>query len=137
MSANLKEECASPPGSWHGRAAVTLTNGVVEATVLPGGGHLARWGLVGDDGAPTVNTLWEAPWRTADPGSQAYATLVEECGDDKAAARFLAAYTGHALCLDGFGPPTPAAEAAGGSLHGEASTLLWDFMRADSSTASG
>ena len=138
MSANLKEESPSPlPENWHGRAAVTLTNGVVEATVLPGGGHLARWGFVGGHGAPEVNTLWEAPWPTADPSSQAYATLVEKCGLDKAAARFLAAYTGHALCLDGFGPPTPAEEEAGGSLHGEASTSLWDFTRVDSSTASG
>lgn len=137
MIVDIKEGCPGLPESWHGRAAVTLTNGVVEATVLPGGGHLAHWGFVGGHGAPEVNTLWEAPWRTADPGSQAYAAVVEECGDDKAAARFLATYTGHALCLDGFGPPTPDEEAAGGSLHGEASTVLWDLTRVDASAVSG
>lgn len=119
--------------SWRGRAAVTLTNGIVEATVLPGGGHLARWGFAGG----RVNTLWEAPWHTADPGSVAYTTLVEEFGSDKAAGRFLASYTGHALCLDGFGPATRAEEAAGGSMHGEASTSNWDFVQSGSSAASG
>lgn len=111
---------------WRGRAALTLTNGLVEATLLPGGGHLAQWRFAAGRGPSKDNVLWEAPWGMADPGSDAHAAIVEGFGD-KVAGRFLASYTGHALCLDGFGPASAADAAVGVSLHGEAPNAMWTF----------
>lgn len=122
------------PDKWHSRASVTITNGVVEATILEGGGHLARWNFANHSGLPE-NTLWESPWKTADPGSSAYTDLAAKY-DEIGEGRFLATYTGHALCLDGFGPPDPAEAAAGVPLHGEASTVMWRLtQRAENSVA--
>jgi hypothetical protein len=136
MKVNTMDEVFRQPASWRGRAAVTLTNGVVEATLLPGGGHLARWGFAADHGPSQDNVLWESPWKTADPGSPAHAVIEEELGD-KEAGRFLASYTGHALCLDGFGPASAADAAAGVSLHGEASNVMWTFTMQQANLATG
>ncbi|WP_263366498.1 aldose 1-epimerase family protein [Edaphobacter bradus] len=125
-----------PATSWRDRAAMTLTNGVAEATLLPGGGHLARWGFASGYGPSQNNVLWEAPWTTADPDSPAHSAIAEEC-EDKAAGKFLASYTGHALCLDGFGPAGAREAAAGVSLHGEASNATWTFTRQHANLASG
>lgn len=43
------------------------------------------------------------------------------------AGPFLASYTGHALCLDNFGPPSLKEGALGVPLHGEASVRNWRF----------
>ena len=63
--------------NWRDRAAVTLSNGVAEATLLPGGGHLARWGLAADQGTSQENLLWEVPWKTADPGTEEHAAIAK------------------------------------------------------------
>jgi hypothetical protein len=111
--------------NWRDRAAVTLSNGVAEATVLPGGGHLARWGMSADRGTARENLLWEVPWKTADPGTEEYAAIAKELGAEE--GQYLAAYTGHPLCLDGFGAASAADLAAGVSLHGEAPSVMWEF----------
>ena len=137
MSSKVVDETGRPlTTSWHGRAALALANGVVEATLLPGGGHLAALRFAAGHGPSQANVLWESLWRTADPGTPAVAPIAAECGDDSA-GRFLASYTGHALCLDGFGPASPAEAAAGVSLHGEASTTMWTFTRQHIDSASG
>jgi hypothetical protein len=127
MSMKMMHEDVMPttPG-WRGRAAVTVTNGQVEATLLPGGGHLARWGFCEGHGPSQENLLWEAPWETADPCSAAHAAIAEGLGDEEA-GEYLASYTGHVLCLDGFGPASAADAAAGVSLHGEAPNATWTF----------
>jgi len=128
MSAKvIQEEVRSMAVSWRDRVAMTLTNGIVEATLLAGGGHLARYGFAAGHGPSQQNVLWEAPWRTGDPGSLEHAAIVEELGD-QVAGGFLASYTGHALCLDGFGPASAEESAAGGSLHGEAPNAMWTFV---------
>ena len=111
---------------WHGRSSVELTNGIVEATLLPGGGHVAAWRFAAGHGRPQANFLWEAPWQTFDPGTEDYSRFVGKHGD-LGTKRFLASYTGHALCLDGFGPPSAAELALGNSFHGEASSKMWAF----------
>lgn len=137
MSTKAMQEGVRPlAANWHDRAMMTLTNGLVEATLLPGGGHIARWGFAADHGPSQENVLWEAPWKTADPGSPAQAAIAEECGD-KASGRFLASYTGHALCLDGFGPASAADAAVGVSLHGEAPNAMWTFAMQHANLASG
>ena len=74
--------------------------------------------------ARNCNALWEAPWATADPSSRQFAELSDEYGGSPA-GRFLAAFTGHALCLDYFGPPAKEDEVFGAALHGEAATRTW------------
>ena len=110
---------------WKDREALRITNDVMEAVVLPGGDHLAelRLAIAGEAG---LNCLWTPPWPTADPGDARTASLVARYGAD-AAARFLAGYTGHALCLDLFGPPSPQEAALGVVLHGEAAIHPWSF----------
>ncbi|HEY5329356.1 MAG TPA: hypothetical protein VIJ79_05700 [Acidobacteriaceae bacterium] len=115
--------------AWHGRATIKLTNDVVEATILPGGGHLAAWRFVGGN-----NVLWESRWPTADPATPAHASLAAQYGE-RGAGEFLASFTGHALCLDGFGPPSLADLRAGVALHGEAPVATWNFSSPHSGCA--
>ncbi|WP_188554966.1 hypothetical protein [Edaphobacter dinghuensis] len=128
---NRLQSVASSTANWDERVAVTLTNGLVELTLLPGGGHLARWAFAGEQ-----NTLWEAPWKTADPGSAEHAAIATEFADEEAGS-YLASYTGHVLCLDGFGPASQADAAAGVSLHGEAPTATWAFTSEQENEANG
>jgi hypothetical protein len=122
------------PISWRDRTATRLSNEKLELVFLHGGGHLAHLGLR-SPGAST-NVLWEAPWTTADPGTAQHDDLSRAYGVPPA-GRFLAGYTGHALCVDTFGMPSPAAAAAGVSLHGEAASMPWHIRRsADSCTGS-
>lgn len=122
--------------NWDERTEITLTNGVVDLTVLPGGGHLAHWGFAGEHGPSQENALWEAPWKTADPGSVAHATIADSFHDEEA-GRYLASYTGHALCLDGFGAASAADAAKGVSLHGETPTAMWTFATEHENQATG
>jgi len=124
----MDESVRSVSTSWRGRGAMTLTNDLVEATLLPGGGHIASWRFANGHGLSQDNVLWEPPWETADPHSPAHAAIAAGY-DDNTAGPFLASYTGHALCLDGFGPANAADAAAGVSLHGEASNAMWTFTR--------
>jgi hypothetical protein len=132
----MHEDVTRGAPAWRGRAAVTVTNGLVEVTLLPGGGHLARWGFAEGHGLSQDNLLWEAPWQTADPGSSVHAAIAEGLGDEEA-GRYLASYTGHALCLDGFGPASATDAAAGVSLHGEAPNVMWTFTDQGAGRAAG
>ncbi len=113
---------------WHDRDAVRLGNGVMEAVLLRGGGHIAELRL--SRGAAAVNCLWPAPWPTADPDDAYCKTLAENYGGVPAGA-FLAMYTGHALCLDIFGAPSNEDAARGMPLHGEAAARTWSFDTID------
>jgi hypothetical protein len=114
------------PINWRGRTATRLSNDKLELIILHGGGHLAHLSLRSPPAS--TNVLWEAPWTTADPGTAQHDDLSRAYGEP-AAGRFLAGYTGHALCLDTFGMPSPAAAAAGVSLHGEAANRPWHIRR--------
>lgn len=109
---------------WKDRSALRLSNDSIEAVVLRGGGHIAELRLAPSAG-PAINCLWAAPWPTADPG-QAEQALAEAYGGG-ATGPFLAGYTGHALCLDIFGPPSPLEASMGVPLHGEAGARTWNF----------
>ncbi len=110
---------------WKNREALRLRNGKIEVAVLAGGGHLAEISLASGEYAG-LNCLWTPYWPTADPDSQRAANLVARYGSDPA-ARFLAGYTGHTLCLDLFGPPSPKEAALGIALHGEAAVQSWSL----------
>ena len=46
------------------------------------------------------------------------------------AAKFIASYTGHSLCLDYFGAPSAEMKERGAGLHGEAGVLRWNWSDA-------
>jgi hypothetical protein len=93
--------------------------------VLRKGGSLAEIRPLGADGQQ--NLLWESPWFGPDV-SLTDAEIAERYGDVNS-GRFLHHYTGHALCLDGFGPASAKELAQGGGLHGEAIRAEWSFER--------
>jgi hypothetical protein len=111
--------------TWNNRDAMRLSNGVMEAVLLRGGGHIAELCAAGPD-STALNCLWAAPWQTMDPCDPNFKTLAREYGAAPA-GEFLAAYTGHALCLDIFGPPSEQDAARGVPLHGEAAARMWDI----------
>ncbi len=98
---------------WKGRDATRLTNGLVELISLIDGGHLAEFRYLEQNGFPSQNVLWEAPWITT--GSNRLEEPSQTAG-----------FTGHALCLDYFGAPSPDDAAAGLPIHGEAGAVRWN-----------
>lgn len=119
---------------WKGCDAVRITNGIVELIALLDGGHLACFRFIEPNGPSSQNVFWEAPW--------ALRRLNKDWTDedflqygDPATGRFLAGFTGHALCLDYFGEPQPEKAALGLGLHGEAATMRWDVLSSELSTS--
>jgi len=119
------------PVRWKERDATRLTNGVVELICLQGGGHLASLRFLGD-GRLSENVLWEAPWETLDP-VHSWSDELSQIYGPREIGRFLASYTGHALCLDYFGEPSTESAAVGLSLHGEAAITQWDVVQSTES----
>ncbi len=120
------------PGSesirWKDCGATRLTNGVVELIALTGGGHLAEFRFLEQDGRSSQNVLWEAPWVIYGPAKGPAEDLSPIYGPVEV-RKFLAGYTGHALCLDYFGEPSAEQAAAGLSLHGEAASVEWNVIQ--------
>jgi hypothetical protein len=112
--------CACEPVRWKDRSAYRLTNGSVELTTLPGGGHIADFRLRGS----SINTIWESPWPTIEPQRYSPSEHSALYGDGPA-GRMLCAYTGHALALGYFGMPNAEEERRGLPLHGEAVAAEW------------
>ncbi len=123
-----KSNTANRTVKWKGRPAVRLANGAIELTALTGGGSIADLHL--STGAPEQrqNALWEAPWPSLDPGRYQPRRHNRTYGPEFV-GRFLAGFTGHALCLDYFGAPSGAETKQGLSLHGEASVNRWKVLR--------
>ncbi|MBZ5666228.1 MAG: hypothetical protein LAO30_16660 [Acidobacteriia bacterium] len=110
---------------WRNRPAFCLNNGVVQLTTLTGGGHIADFRLL-DPPGNGVNSLWEAPWATMDP-DKFRSSHVRRYGPTPV-GKFLAAFTGHAVCVDYFGGPSEAEAAQGLALHGEAANSCWRLV---------
>jgi hypothetical protein len=115
---------------WKGREATGLSNGVVELIALTGGGHLASFRFLEATGCPAHNVIWEPTWPTYDPVPSPPQEVLQRYGP-KGVNLFLAAYTGHSLCLDYFGEPSPAQIDAGLGLHGEAPVARWNVSKQD------
>jgi hypothetical protein len=123
---------ASSKTKWRGRPGFCLNNGVVQLTTLTGGGHIADFRLL-DQADASVNALWEAPWATMDP-DKFRSRHVRKYGPAPV-GKFLAAFTGHAVCVDYFGGPSEAEAAQGLALHGEASNSRWKLLELKQSNA--
>jgi hypothetical protein len=109
---------------WKDRRAAGLSNGIIEVVALEGGGHVASLNFVPGNRKLSPNVLWAAPWTTVEPGTLSEAQIEKRYGSG-GAGKFLASYTGHALCLDYFGAPSATQSARGFPLHGEAACLRW------------
>ncbi len=108
--------------SWNGRVGWQLSNAAIEATVLECGGHVAS--IRSLQGGGSSNLLWEAPWKTVGP--REYDAGVQDRSYGPAVSgKFLACFTGHALCFDYFGLPSDEEAAHGLTLHGEAAVARW------------
>ncbi len=117
-------ECQSV--QWNNRRAYRLSNGLIELTVLLGGGHIADFRLIGSP----INILWEAPWKSIDPHTFSSAQHAGLYGEEPV-GKFLSGYTGHALVLGYFGRPSHVEAAQGLPLHGEAACAQWTVVAAE------
>ncbi len=98
-----------------GAPGLRFTNGALELVVLPHGGSFASFTLSADK--TRTNLVWD-PARLSSQAPQAFGPSL-----------------GHFLCVDGFGPVTPAERAAGLSDHGEANKLPWQVVHSAASSA--
>jgi hypothetical protein len=131
----------SPPAAftkmqWRGRDAIRLANDTVELISLTGGGHLASFRFLHREGRLAQNVLWEAPWPTIDPTAQ-WSENLERFYGPVEIGKYLAGYTGHAVCLDYFGEPPSHAATLGLSLHGEAAVTCWSVSSPAASKLAG
>jgi hypothetical protein len=121
---------------WKGREATELSNGVVELVALTGGGHLASFCFLEGTGCPTHNAIWQPTWPTYDPVPSPPEEVLQRYGP-KGVNLFMAAYSGHSLCLDCFGEASAAEIDAGLGLHGEAPVARWNVSKQDRPVDSG
>jgi hypothetical protein len=124
---------AMPAGQsfhWKGREATGLSNGFVELIALTGGGHLASFRFLEATGRPAYNVIWEPTWPTYDPVPSPPEEVLQKYGP-RGINQFIAAYTGHSLCLDYFGEASAAQIDAGLGLHGEAPVARWNVSEQD------
>jgi hypothetical protein len=91
------------------RPAVLLSNGKLELTIMTTGGSLANLVLTGDP--EKMSPFWN-PVRMA-----------REAGETNRQGPAM----GHFVCVDGFGPVSPAEREAGLPGHGEAHTMPWEI----------
>ena len=111
------------PTRWRGRHAYLMSNGLLDVVELTGGGHIADVRFRPETGYPTNNVLWESPWKSIDPAR--FRLRDEATYGPSFVGKFLCGFTGHALCLDFFGAPSPEEIAQGLALHGEAPVSEW------------
>lgn len=110
---------------YHNRRAWQIEDDDVRVTVTVEGGHIAEI-LHKRTG---VNPLWTPPWPSIEPSTYVRAKHPEYGAD--AESKLLSGIMGHNLCLDLFGPPSPEEEAAGMTVHGEASIVPWEISTSD------
>ncbi len=109
------------PTTYRSRRAWTTENDFLRLTVLAEGGHIAEL----THRPSGLNPLWTPPWPTIEPSTYSPAKHPEYGSDSE--SQLLAGIHGHNLCLDLFGPPSPAEAAAGYTVHGEASILPYSL----------
>lgn len=109
---------------WRGRQCFRLGNGLLELVVLTGGGHIAQLRLKRPPGRPSISPLWVPPWKTIEPYAYRTTRHTARFGSITE-GKLLCGLSGHNLCLDYFGSPSPEEAQQGLSQHGEAPSLRW------------
>lgn len=111
----------------HGRSALTLGNGSLSLSVLPGGGFIGAVQLTTGDPRADINPMRVPDYQTIDPHTYdpenaahaaAYGTDVQ--------GRLMSGYMGHYTCFPQFGNSPQEFAAAGYGQHGEAIDVLWE-----------
>jgi hypothetical protein len=110
-----------PSRHFRDRRAVSIENADLRVTVLEEGGHIAEI----TDKRTGVNPLWIPPWPSIEPST--YDRARHPQYGSGAESQLLSGIMGHNLCLDIFGGPSPEEEAAGLTVHGEASLARYDL----------
>jgi hypothetical protein len=117
-------------GVFEGRPAWILENGVIRASVLSGGGHIAETRLVSRNPKVAVNPMRVPHYPTIDPHTYDPARHDAVYGDTP--SRWLmSGYMGHLLCFPSYGQPSPDEARAGLGGHGEAPISEWRKVRAE------
>jgi hypothetical protein len=119
--------------TWKGRPAYRLANDLIELTTLTGGGSIADLRFQTESGKAKENVLWEAPWTTIDPDRYQTGKDRRKYGEHFV-GKFLAGFTGHALCLDYFGAPSEEEIKLGLCLHGEGGLARWRTKKVTASS---
>src|ERR1700722_2066649 len=123
-----KQKLSIRPTRHRGRSAHRIANNNTEIHWPTGAAHLANFASLEEGPAAGLNLVWNSPWQTIEPQNYSAKTHAAKYGGG-AVAQMLAAYTGHALCLDYFGMPSAAEAAAGLPLHGEAGFRRWSVAK--------
>lgn len=103
--------------TFYDHPAVQIRNDLVRVTILVQGGHIAEI----QDLESGVNPLWIPPW-------------MHETGVDfgnNSESRLLQGIMGHNVCIDLFGAPSDAEDAAGVTAHAEASLATYKIEESD------
>ncbi len=119
----------------HGRDALTLSNGRMQLSVLPGGGFIGEVRLTTGRERADVNPMRVPHYPTIDPYTFDYARDGYRYGTD-VQARLMSGYMGHFTCFPQFGNQPEEFKAADYNQHGEALAVKWRRESAAAGTLS-
>jgi hypothetical protein len=108
----------------HGRNALSLSNGRMQLSVLPGGGFIGEVRLASGNPKADINPMRVPHYPTIDPYAFTYAHDGAAYGTD-VQARLMSGYMGQFTCFPQFGNQPEEFAAADYSQHGEALTVKW------------
>jgi hypothetical protein len=118
-------------GHFQGRRAWVMSNGLIQVSVLAGGGHIAEVRLLSDDPKKSINPMRVPHYPTIDPHEYDPAKHDAIYGNDS--GRWLmSGYMGHMLCFPSYGGPSEDEIRAGLGGHGEAAIVEWKKMKIES-----
>ena len=119
-------------GQFQGRRAWVMSNGLIQVSVLAGGGHIAEVRLLSNDPKASINPMRVPHYPTIDPHEYDPAKHDAIYGDNS--GRWLmSGYMGHMLCFPSYGGPSADEDRAGLGGHGEAPIVEWKKMKIESS----
>lgn len=108
----------------HGRNALTLANGRMQLSVLPGGGFIGEVRLTSGNAKTDINPMRVPHYPTIDPYTFTYAHDGATYGTD-VQARLMSGYIGQFTCFPQFGNQPEEFQQADYNTHGEALTVKW------------
>jgi hypothetical protein len=130
-AARAEDAVSIHAGTLHGREALTIANGSLSLSVLPGGGFIADVHLVSSDPAVGLSPLRVPEYQTMDPyrfdlkrDGAKYGTGVQR--------QLMSGYMGHFTCFPQFGSSRAEFAATGYGQHGELIISKWKWLTSSS-----
>lgn len=111
----------------HGRQALTMNNGLLSLSVLPGGGFIGDVRLVSRDPRLDISPMLVHRYPTIDPYTYDPARDDALYGSD-VQHHLMAGYMGHFTCFPQFGNSADEFAASGYGQHGEAILAKWERL---------